>query len=646
MLNVNIISKLKILILLPLIVVSIIFIIFIVKSNNELKYLDNLKLDMVRITNISNLINELQRERGMSNGYLASSGTLFNTELKIQRIKTDKAFKQFIKPKDNKKIFYKKKNIELLDIRDKIDKFSITEFYIFNFYKNRINSLLTIYIKMVSPIKSFKIKNKLQSYVNLVIAKEALGQIRGSFTTMFISKKIDRTLLYRVIHAKGAYDSAFYRLNTITNHDMSDKYKNIVNSRDYLDMESLIRLYTYNNINEIDKDINIWWTKTTRVIDRHYQLELLYFESIINSIDNLDKETIDNMILNSIMYLLLILAILWLAGMIENSILRNISLLDEYKNAVDRSSIVTKTDIKGTITYANERFCEVSGHSLEELIGKPHNIIRHEDMSKEAFGKLWKQILDKKAWSGTVKNRKKDGTSYIVDATISPILNHKGEIEEFIAIRNDITENVILKEEIENTQRELILKMGEIVEHRSAETGSHVRRVAEYSRLLAKYYGLSDYEIEYLVLASPMHDIGKVGIPDYILSKPGKLSDEEWEIMKTHSDIGYELFKDMNKPLFKLVATIAYEHHEKYDGSGYPRGLKGDDIDISARITALADVYDAIGSDRCYKKAWSDNDIIDFIKKESGKHFDPKLVNIFIEHIDEFKNIEGRFKNS
>ena len=144
---------------------------------------------MVRITNISNLINELQRERGMSNGYLASGGTLFNTELKIQRIKTDKAFKQFIKPKDNKKIFYKKKNIELLDIRDKIDKFSITEFYIFNFYKNRINSLLTIYIKMVSPIKSFKIKNKLQSYVNLVIAKEALGQIRGSFTTMFISKK-------------------------------------------------------------------------------------------------------------------------------------------------------------------------------------------------------------------------------------------------------------------------------------------------------------------------------------------------------------------------------------------------------------------------------------------------------------------------
>jgi len=352
------------------------------------------------------------------------------------------------------------------------------------------------------------------------------------------------------------------------------------------------------------------------------------------------------MILNIILYLLLILAILWLAVMIENSILRNISLLDEYKNAVDRSSIVTKTDIKGTITYANERFCEVSGHSLDELIGRPHNIIRHKDMSKEAFTKLWKQILDKQAWSGTVKNRKKDGTSYIVDATISPILNHKGEIEEFIAIRNDITENIILKEEIENTQRELILKMGEVVEHRSAETGSHVRRVAEYSRLLATYYGLSDYEIEYLVLASPMHDIGKVGIPDHILSKPDKLSDDEWEIMKTHSVIGYQLFKDMDKPLFRLVATIAHEHHEKYDGSGYPRGLKAENIDINARITALADVYDAIGSDRCYKKAWREEEIIDFIKEESGKHFDPKLVAIFIEHIDEFRNIEEKFETN
>ncbi len=644
--NINIISKLKILILLPLIVLSTIFIIFLLKSNNQLQYQNSLKMDMVEITNISNLINELQRERGMSNGYLTSHGALFNNQLQTQRKKTDSAFHKFIENINNKKLFYKNKNQELIEIRERIDKFSITEFYIFNFYKNKINSLLTIYIKMVSKIKNFEIKNKLLSYVNLVIAKEALGQIRGSFTAIFVSKKIDKTLLYRIIHAKGAYDSAFYRLNTIADSNMIDRYRAIINSKDYLDMESLIRLYTYNKIDSVDTDTTIWWQKTTRVIDKHYQLEQLYFTYITNSIEYIHKGTIDKLILNSSIYILLILAILWLAVMIENSILRNISLLDEYKNAVDRSSIVTKTDIRGIITYANEKFCEVSGHTLGELIGKSHNIIRHDDMSKEAFGKLWKQILDKKAWSGTVKNRKKDGTSYTVDATISPILNHKGEIEEFIAIRNDITENVILKEEIENTQRELILKMGEIVEHRSAETGSHVRRVAEYSRLLATYYGLSDYEIEYLVLASPMHDIGKVGIPDYILSKPSKLSDDEWEIMKTHSDIGYQLFKDMNKPLFRLVATIAHEHHEKYDGSGYPRGLKADDIDINARITALADVYDAIGSNRCYKKAWSEEEIINFIKEESGKHFDPKLVAILLEHIGEFQDIEKKFETN
>ena len=199
--------------------------------------------------------------------------------------------------------------------------------------------------------------------------------------------------------------------------------------------------------------------------------------------------------------------------------------------------------------------------------------------------------------------------------------------------------------EIEHTQKELIFRIGEIGEARSKETGFHVKRVAKYSKLLAKLYGLKEDDIKYLTIASPMHDIGKIGIPDDILNKPGKLTTQEWKIMKTHGDIGYKLFKDSNKPLLQTAAIIANEHHEKYDGSGYPRGLKGEKIHIYGRITALADVFDALGSDRCYKKAWNDEKIFALLKEERGKHFDPKLIDIFFKHLDEFLNIRDVFSD-
>jgi response regulator RpfG family c-di-GMP phosphodiesterase len=239
----------------------------------------------------------------------------------------------------------------------------------------------------------------------------------------------------------------------------------------------------------------------------------------------------------------------------------------------------------------------------------------------------------------------KNGDFYIVEVTINPILNHKGEIEEFIAIRNNITDVIQLHEELEHTQEELIFRMGEIGETRSQETGFHVKRVAKYSQLLASLYGLNEEDIRYLTAASPMHDIGKVGIPDEILKKPGKLTAQEWNIMKTHTDIGYELFKNSDKALLKTAAIIAYEHHEKYDGSGYPRGLKGENIHIYGRITALADVFDALGSDRCYKKAWDDEKIFTLLKEERGKHFDPKLIDLFFEHLDEFLKIRDTFSD-
>ena len=187
--------------------------------------------------------------------------------------------------------------------------------------------------------------------------------------------------------------------------------------------------------------------------------------------------------------------------------------------------------------------------------------------------------------------------------------------------------------------------MGEIAETRSKETGNHVKRVAEYSKLLALKLGLDEQTAEMLKLASPMHDIGKVGIPDNILNKPGKHTFEEFEIMKTHAQLGYEMLKHSTKPILQAAAIVEREHHEKYNAKGYPKGLRGEEIHIFARITAVADVFDALGSDRVYKKAWEDEKIFELFNSEKGEHFDPKIIDVFFENIEEIKVIREKFKD-
>ena len=204
-------------------------------------------------------------------------------------------------------------------------------------------------------------------------------------------------------------------------------------------------------------------------------------------------------------------------------------------------------------------------------------------------------------------------------------------------------ESALLLREIEETQKEILFVMGEIGESRSKETGNHVKRVAEYSYILAKGAGMSEEEAEVLKMASPMHDIGKVAIPDAVLKKPGQLTDEEYRIMQSHTVIGYNLLKNSKRRILKAAAIVAHEHHEKWDGTGYPRGLAGEDIHIYGRITAVADVFDALASDRVYKKAWDLERIIDLFRRERGRHFDPRLVDVFLEHLPAFLDIRDRF---
>ncbi len=318
-------------------------------------------------------------------------------------------------------------------------------------------------------------------------------------------------------------------------------------------------------------------------------------------------------------------------------------LLKQYKEAIDISSLVSKTDISGTITYVNEAFCKISQYTKEELLGKSHRIIRHPEVPKEVFVQMWQTLTQKKIWKGTLRNRAKDGSSYFVEATIIPIMNHHNDVIEYISVRTDITKQMEAKEEIISSQKEILFTLGEMGELRSKETGDHVNRVALYSELLAKHYGLDDNEIKMLKMASPMHDIGKVAISDSILLKPAKLTDEEFEEMRRHSTIGYDIFKKSTHRLLQIAATISHEHHERWDGKGYPRGLKGEDISIYGRITAVADVFDALSHDRVYKKAWTLEEVVEFMKAESGKAFEPRLVDILLDNIIDIVNIKQRY---
>ena len=318
----------------------------------------------------------------------------------------------------------------------------------------------------------------------------------------------------------------------------------------------------------------------------------------------------------------------------------------DYQQAIDHSNILSRTDSKGVITYVNKQFCDISGYSASELVGNTHRKVKHSANSPKIFKELWQTISIGKTWHGQLRNRSKNGKTYYVDSTIVPLSDETGAIVEYMAIRHDITPIVALHHEIEATQREVIYKMGEVGESRSQETGNHVKRVAEYSKLLAKLAGLGEKNAQLLYAASPMHDIGKVGIPDAVLKKPGPLDASEWAIMQTHAQIGYNILKDSKRDILKAAAIVSYRHHEKWDGSGYPNGLEGEAIHIFGRITAIADVFDALGSDRVYKPAWDLDRILALFKEERGRHFDPKLTDIFLNHIASFLDIRYRYTDA
>ncbi|HEY1042459.1 MAG TPA: HD domain-containing phosphohydrolase [Telluria sp.] len=204
-------------------------------------------------------------------------------------------------------------------------------------------------------------------------------------------------------------------------------------------------------------------------------------------------------------------------------------------------------------------------------------------------------------------------------------------------------DNILLNQEITDTQAELILRLGDVVESRSNEAGNHVRRMAQVCQLLGQKAGMPEEETAILMHASPMHDIGKIATPDAVLLKPGKLTPEEWEVMKQHPAVGLSILDGSQRPILKAAAVIAHQHHEKYDGTGYPQGLKGEAIHPYARIVAVADVFDALMHKRVYKDAWPVERVTEHLREVAGHHLDPKYVGLLIDNIDEALAITRRF---
>lgn len=323
----------------------------------------------------------------------------------------------------------------------------------------------------------------------------------------------------------------------------------------------------------------------------------------------------------------------------RNSLNETLHFLQQYQNALQKGTAMCHIDLNGNILKVNQTFSDLLEYPHGKLLQSNHSAICAETKT------VMEEIIARLGRNGTVQKelayRSLEGKQKTFHSTFVPIVDIRGNIVEVLSMHHDITELITLNREITLTQHEVLSALGEAAENKSEETGSHVKRVAAYSYFLARKYGLNEADARLLEMAAPMHDVGKIAIPDAILHKPGKLTLKEMEIIQTHAEKGYRILAHSERPLLKCASIVALQHHEKFDGSGYPSGLKGEAIDIMGRIVAVADVFDSLGTKRSYKPAWELDTILEYFKAQRGIHFDPELVDILLGNIDEILTIRN-----
>jgi len=289
------------------------------------------------------------------------------------------------------------------------------------------------------------------------------------------------------------------------------------------------------------------------------------------------------------------------------------------------------------IIAATGRFSSFLNHPLTDVIG---------ELEDGTFAETYNQVgqhFGDNYFVGVYKSHL-DGNNLFIMEGIEDISSLDRKLIEVFGTNIGVAfDNQAMFEEVELTQREMIYRMSEAVESRSKETSNHVKRVALTCQYLARAIGMNEQEVEVLYKAAPLHDIGKIAIPDHILNKPGKLTGDEWQKMKTHAQIGYDILASSELKVLRAGAIVAAEHHENWDGSGYPRGKKGEDIHIYGRIAAIADVFDALVNKRCYKPAWSIVETMDFVREMTAVKFDPKLVELLFKHQNDLMAIQDKY---
>jgi response regulator RpfG family c-di-GMP phosphodiesterase len=302
-------------------------------------------------------------------------------------------------------------------------------------------------------------------------------------------------------------------------------------------------------------------------------------------------------------------------------------------------AVVQPDDGPASVVAALGTLASRIGDALDELPDAPARERIRQALQRRSGG------FDAHYFTGHFRTQDGDGIClYLSSPSVIPADN-LGLAVLFARNVTAAIETRHLERERDRAQSEMLVTLSEAIEARSRETGNHVRRVAEYSRLLGQLAGLDSRDTHLLFLAAPLHDAGKIAIPDAILNKPGEHTAEESAIMRSHAELGRRIFTKHDSPVLRAAAVVAGQHHERWDGQGYPQGLRGEAIHLFGRITALADVFDALTNPRCYKDAWPMHRALDYLVQQGGARFDPKLVELFLQHVDQFLEIHERLRD-